>query len=134
MRGVALPAIGKFSEIIPNEPLHHRSEGRRYTGRAKRDREARCYQESTAYLVTQTRSERPAGTELLPAQEDCPGGTVSHEGIDSGGSHPSGEIPVGIDGPDHCPDPWRWYRASTSARASRRWITAQSGMPALASS
>jgi hypothetical protein len=32
--------------------------------------------------------------ELLPAQEDRPGGTVSHESIDSGGSHPSGEIPT----------------------------------------
>jgi hypothetical protein len=57
------------------------------------DREARYYQQSTGHLVAQIRSERPAGSELLPAQEDGPGGAVSHEGIDSGGSHPSGEIP-----------------------------------------
>jgi hypothetical protein len=54
--------------------------------------------------TTSTRCLRPAGSELLPAQEDGPGGTVSHDGINSGGSYPPGEIPVGIDGPDHCPD------------------------------
>jgi hypothetical protein len=51
-----------------------RSEGRRYTGRADRDREARCYHESTVHLAAPIRSDRPAGTELLPGQEDCPGG------------------------------------------------------------
>ena len=73
-------------------------------------------------------------TEPLPAQEDRPGGTVSHESIDSGGSHPSGVIPSALTVQTIVLIPWRWYRANTSARASRWWITAQSGMPALASS